>query len=58
MQWPALMGQEQYEWEPARTVTTPAKHRSKQLRALGNSIVPAQVAPIFAAIYEQLESAA
>ena len=47
--WPAFMGQEQYGWEPPR-VAAGIKNRMARLKALGNCIVPAQIAPIFAAI--------
>lgn len=47
--WPALMGQEQYEWEPPR-VATGVKNRVPRLKACGNAVVPAQVFPILAAI--------
>nr|WP_245530678.1 hypothetical protein [Alicyclobacillus acidocaldarius] len=45
--WPAGYGEEQYEWEPPRTTTT-RRHRVKRLKALGNAVVPAQIAPVFA----------
>lgn len=49
--WPALLGQEQYPFEYPRT-TTGCKNRAKQLRAYGNSVVPAQAYPFFRAIVE------
>lgn len=47
--WPALLGQEQYPYEFPRT-TTGCKNRAKRLKALGNSVVPAQAYPFFKAI--------
>jgi DNA (cytosine-5)-methyltransferase 1 len=44
--WPALMGEEQYPYEPPRTVTKCAD-RAKRLKALGNAVVPAQAFPFF-----------
>lgn len=49
--WPALLGQEQYPFEFPRT-TTGCKDRAKRLKALGNSVVPAQAYPFFKAIAE------
>ena len=49
--WPALLGQEQYPFEFSRT-TTGCKNRAKQLKAYGNSVVPAQAYPFFRAIVE------
>lgn len=49
--WPALMGQDQYPWEPPRTgVKIP--ERAKRLKALGNAVVPAQALAFFLAIAE------
>lgn len=45
--WPAGFGHEQFEWEPPRT-TTKRRHRVARLKALGNGVVPAQIAPVFA----------
>ncbi|WP_029422101.1 hypothetical protein [Alicyclobacillus macrosporangiidus] len=53
--WPAGYGQEQYPWEPPRT-TTKKHYRAKRLRALGNGVVPAQIAPVFAEL-ARIESA-
>jgi hypothetical protein len=39
----------QYPYEPPRVITG-QKNRAKRLKCLGNSVVPAQVAPIFEAI--------
>ncbi len=47
--WPAYLGQPQYEDEPPR-VAQGVKNRVARLKALGNAVVPAQAAPIFAAI--------
>ena len=49
--WPALLGQEQYPYEFPRT-TTGCKNKAKQLKAYGNSVVPAQAYPFFKAITE------
>lgn len=49
--WPAARGQEQHEWEPPR-VTTERENRRRRLKALGNAVVPMQIYPILAAIYE------
>lgn len=49
--WPALLGQEQYPFEFPRT-TTGCKNRAKRLKALGNSVVPAQAYPFFRTIAE------
>ncbi len=38
--WPAGPGEQQYSWEPPRTVTGKQPHRIARLKALGNSIVP------------------
>lgn len=37
--WPALRGEDQHEWEPARLVRRCAE-RADKLRALGNAVVP------------------
>jgi DNA-cytosine methyltransferase len=42
---PALMGQEQYAWEPPR-VATGVKNRAARLKALGNAVDPLQALPI------------
>lgn len=46
---PALMGMQQYEWEPPR-VASGIKDRTGRLKALGNAVDPLQVYPILAAI--------
>jgi len=46
---PALMGQEQYDWEPPR-VATGVKNREARLKALGNAVDPLQIYPIMYAI--------
>lgn len=51
-QWPALPGQQQHPYEPARTVTERIPNRGKRLKALGNAVVPQIVAPLFALIIE------
>ena len=48
--WPAGPG-EQHPWEPPR-IATGVKNRVAKLRALGNSVMPAQVYPILKAIAE------
>lgn len=40
--WPAGRSEEQYAWEPPRTVTGREPHRRARLKALGNAVVPAQ----------------
>ncbi len=47
--WPALLGEDQYHYEPPRTGTG-IPHRAARLKALGNSVVPAQAYPFFEAI--------
>lgn len=42
---PALMGQEQYSWEPPR-VATGVKNRTARLKALGNAVDPLQAFPV------------
>lgn len=42
---PALMGQEQHEWEPSR-VATGVKNRAARLKALGNAVDPLQALPV------------
>ncbi len=42
---PALMGQEQYGWEPPR-VATGVKNRAGRLKALGNAVDPLQALPV------------
>lgn len=49
--WPAGRNQEQFSYEPPRVISG-MKHRPKRLKALGNSVVPLQAVPIFAAIAE------
>ncbi len=52
--WPALPGEPQHEWEPARTITRKAPHHDARLEALGNAIVPQQIYPFlkFIVAYE------
>ena len=47
--WPAMMGEQQREYEPPRTGTG-IPNRAARLKALGNSVVPAQAYPFFEAI--------
>ena len=47
--WPALMGEDQYPYEPSRTVTG-CPNRAKRLKCLGNAVVPAQARPFFEAM--------
>lgn len=51
VQWPAPMGIPQYDWEPPR-IATGVKNRAARLKALGNTVVPQQIYPIFQAIVE------
>ena len=51
--WPAGPGQVQAVWEPPRTIPRGIDpYRRKRLHALGNAVVPAQIAPLFRAIAE------
>lgn len=43
--WPAPPGEQQYAWEPSRTVVGSDRDRAKRLKALGNAIVPQQIVP-------------
>lgn len=47
--WPALLGQEQFDWEPPR-VANGVLDRKKRLKAIGNAVVPLQCYPILKAI--------
>ena len=47
--WPAMMGENQHPYEPPRTCTG-IPNRAARLKALGNSVVPAQAYPFFEAI--------
>lgn len=49
--WPALLGEEQYDYESPRVVMK-SKNRAKRLKCLGNAVVPQQIYPIFRAIVE------
>lgn len=42
---PALMGQDQFAWEPPR-VATGVKNRAARLKALGNAVDPLQALPV------------
>lgn len=46
---PALMGQEQHDWEPPR-VASGVKNRTARLKALGNAVDPLQIFPIMYSI--------
>lgn len=48
--WPARPGEAQHAWEPPRTTGERIPNRTARLKALGNSVVPQQIYPIFAAI--------
>jgi len=48
-QWPAGLGQPQYDWEPPR-VATGVKDRVGRLKGLGNAVNPHQIYPVLAAI--------
>lgn len=54
VKWPAGRGAEQYEWEAPRTLSRAESkadpYRTERVKALGNAIVPQQVAPLLAAI--------
>lgn len=50
--WPAPPGEPQHEWEPPRTIVERDRDRARRLKALGNAIVPQQIAPILHAIVE------
>lgn len=54
--WPALFGQEQYDWEPPRLGRN-IPNRAKRLKALGNAVVP-QVAEIIGKAIMKAEEAA
>lgn len=49
--WPAMIGQEQYYYEPSR-VTTISKNRKDRLKAIGNAVCPKQAVPVFMMIRE------
>lgn len=44
--WPAPRGEEQYEWEPPRTVAAQMPYRRQRLAALGDAVVPQVVAEV------------
>ena len=48
--WPAAPGQPQHREEPSRTVSERMLYHNQRLKALGNAMVPQQIAPIFAEI--------
>jgi len=49
--WPAWRGQEQYPWEPPRTVVG-LKERERRIESLGLAVLPWQPYPIFSLIKE------
>jgi len=50
--WPAGPGEPQHNYEPPRVTISKQQNRAKRLKALGNSIVPQQIYPIFKQIVE------
>lgn len=46
---PALMGEEQHDWEPPR-LAPKGKQWKQKIAALGNSILPVQIAPVLLAM--------
>lgn len=50
--WPAGRGEEQYPWEPPRTITAKEPHRRARLKALGNAVVPAVACAVMAMALE------
>jgi DNA (cytosine-5)-methyltransferase 1 len=44
--WPARRGEEQYEWEPPRTIAEHMPYRRQRLMALGDAVVPQVVAEV------------
>ena len=60
--WPAGPGEEQYGWEPSRTVergvggsTHGLSARLDRLRALGNSVVPVQATNAFLTLWKEIQ---
>jgi hypothetical protein len=51
--WPALPGYPQYAWEPARATQEKSRSRRPRLEALGDAMVPQQIAPFLQFIVEQ-----
>jgi DNA (cytosine-5)-methyltransferase 1 len=39
-QWPAGLGQIQYNWEPPRVLTERVPNHAERLKAVGNAVVP------------------
>ena len=61
--WPARPGEQQFDWEPLRTVKSKlgqnpngSSNRVDRLRLLGNGVVPATVALAFKTLYKRIEN--
>ncbi len=45
-QWPARLGEEQYEWEAPRIAPKKMPNRRSRIKALGNAVVPQVIEPL------------